>query len=160
MNTGIPVTTDGRSFPFWAARRGTNKREQPNRDAGRLARKLSSEVRSNRARLFSDAERTEDQIQYVVVRSGASNGIQRTQRPVKIKQQHFMRHSAAHRILRGQQRRQRIPYQTLMPDVREEPALHLRPSLAAHVPQNLAPQRGNPLASQSRRMNRILTPDP
>src|SRR5580692_9724912 len=116
--------------------------------------------RKEPVRLLSDAERTEDQIQYVVVRSRASNSIQGTQRAIKIKQQHFMRHSAAHRILRGRERSQRIPNQSLMPYVREEPALHLRPSLAAHVPQNLAPQRGNPLASQSRRMNRILAPDP
>ena len=48
MNTRIPVATDGRRFPFWVAGRGAgNALTLPTGEAGRLARKLWSEVKSN-----------------------------------------------------------------------------------------------------------------
>src|SRR6266851_4108000 len=56
--------------------------------------------------LLSDAERAEDQVEYVVGGSGAGNGIERPKSAVEIEQQHFVRDSALHRADGGIERRE------------------------------------------------------
>src|ERR1700722_16588615 len=106
MSTRIPVATDGRSFSFWVAGRGAGNALTCSPVTRRPhGKKVVVRGKVEQPRLFSDAERTEDQIQYVVVCGGAGDRIQRTQRAIKIEQQHFMRNLTRHRILRRRERR-------------------------------------------------------
>ncbi len=72
-------------------------RERP----GRLSR--NSVARCDVVSL-SNAESAEDQVQDVVCGGSAGDGVERTQRAVKIEQQHFVRNFFRDRVLRGLER--------------------------------------------------------
>lgn len=65
-------------------------------------------VENPRFSLLPDTKRTEDQIEDVIGSSSASNRVKRSQRVVKIQQEHFVRNFCLDGRTGGSERRQRI----------------------------------------------------